>query len=298
MGKNNQSSTAEQIGGQASGFTNTANNNYTGAVNQANQNYGSIMSGYQNYGTGLQNIQDKITTPTSYTPQTVNYSTPGELSTAYGTLGDAQNTFENFAQTGGFTPQGISDMRARGMAPITAAYGNAMQNLNQANTLGGGAANFVAAQAQAQRQLPQQLSDAEQGVNATLAQMIQQGQLAGAQGLESTGAEQGGLANTAEGQALGAAIANQGAGLQGASLNDTMNQQYIQNLLQSQEAQLPGLQGQTSLYGTTPGQANMFGQQVLGGLNTEVGANKEDTSQPWYDTALGFAGDVLPFAFG
>jgi len=295
MGKNNKSSQAEKIGQQAGSFTNTAQTNYNNATKQGQQDYGSIMGGYQNYGSGLQDIQNRISAPTPYTPQTVNYQTPGELSTAYGTLDNSQKTFQDFADTGGFTPQGIQDMRARGMSPITSAYGDTISKLGQANTLGGGAANYTAALSQAQRQLPQQLSDAEQGVNASLAQMIQQGRLSGAQGLESVGAEQGGLANTAEGQQLGASIANQGAGLQGASLNNQMNQEYINNLLQAQGMKLGGLQGQSSLYGTTPGQASMFGNQVLGGFNAQTGANNQDSSQPWYDTALGFAADALPF---
>ena len=297
MGKSNQSQQAENIGKQATAFTNQAQNNYNNAINTDSTNYNDIMQGYNNSTAGIQAVQNQITAPTPYTPQTVNYSTPGELSTAYGTLGDAQNTFENFAQTGGFTPQGIQAMRTMGMSPITAAYGNTIQNLQQANTLGGGAANYTAALSQAQRELPQQLSTAETGVNADLAQMIQEGELAGAQGLSSVGSTQGGLANTAEAQQLGASVANQQAGLQGASLNNQMNQEYIQNLLQGQALGLSNLQGETSLYGATPGQAALFGNQVLGGLGQETGANKEDTSQPWYDTLLNVGADILdPFS--
>lgn len=298
MGKNNQSKQAEKIGQQAGAFQSTANTNYNNAVSQSNKNYGDIMSGYGDISNNLTNIGNRITSPTPYTPQTVNYSTPGELTTAYGTLGSAGKTFQDFADTGGFSAGDIANLRARGMSPITSAYGNTIEDLQQANRLGGGAANYVAARSAAQRELPQQLSDAEQGVNANLAQMIQQGKLAGAQGLLGVGGEQGGLANTAEAQALGAAIANQGAGLQGAALNNQMNQEYINNLLSVQQGKLAAQQGRTGLYGTTPGAANMFGNQVLGSLNTEVNANKEDTSQPWYDTALGIAGDVLPFFSG
>jgi hypothetical protein len=221
---------------------------YRNAVAGDQKNYGDIMGGYNTF-------KNNIT------------GSP---------LGQANQAFGEFAKTGGFSPQDIQDMRARGVSPIRAAYGNTMQNLDRARALGGGGANapnYIAAVSRAQRELPQQLSDATQGVNANLAQQIQQGKLAGMGGMASTG------------QAMGA-------------------------------EELGALSGQNSLYGTTPGQSNAFANQMLGFNQARLGeqgqrqgyglglmdtrlrgygANQDAQGSPWWQTALGVAGTVAPF---
>jgi hypothetical protein len=248
-------------------------NQYTNAVDRQTQDYGNIMGQYSNF-----------------KPQTTASTNP-QVQQGYDTLSSAGNTFGNIAQTGGYSQSDIQDMRARAMSPITSQYATAMQNLDRARALGGnaGSPNYIAAVESAQRQLPQQLSDATQGVNATLAQNIIANKLQGAQGQAATGQDIG-------------ALAGQQAGRQ-----DTRT-------TAAEQEQLGAISGQGSLYGTTPGQVNTFGNQALNAyglsgqlenqqnqlgltalgdyVNAYTGAKPQI---PAWQTALGIAGDVAPF---
>lgn len=112
--------------------------------------------------------------------------------------------YQDFAKTGGFAPTDLANIRARALSPTRAVYANAQRNVNRQRTLQGGySPGFGVLQARMAREQGQGISDAATNAEAAIAQMVQQGKLA-------------------------------------------------------------GMQGGTSLYGTTPGMANMFGNQVLG----------------------------------
>src|SRR5262245_36228916 len=97
-----------------------------------------------------------------------------------GDYNDLMAGYKNFAQTGGFSDSDLANLRARATSPVRAQYADTMMQLNRARALGGGGANapnYIAAASKAQRQLPQQLSDAMTGINSNIAQMVQQGKL-------------------------------------------------------------------------------------------------------------------------
>lgn len=120
--------------------------------------------------------------------------------------------YQDFAKTGGFTPQGIAAMRSRALSPSRAVYQNALRNVERQRTLQGGySPGFGTLTGRLAREQSQSLSDASTNVEASLAQMIQQGRLA-------------------------------------------------------------GLGGATSLYGTTPAQSALFGNQVLNATGQLTGA--------------------------
>lgn len=131
-----------------------------------------------------------------------------------GGMNSPMGGWEEFARTGGFSPQDIQNMRARATGVARSVYSNAQDELARAKNLSGGyMPNFAAANSQMARQLSNNLANITQSTDADIAQMIHSGRLAGLQGM--TGAQLG---------ALG------------------------------------GMQG---LYGTSPGLASMFGNQVL-----------------------------------
>jgi len=104
--------------------------------------------------------------------------------------------YEEFSKTGGFSEGDIANMRARGVAPVRAAYANAEREVGRQRSLQGGyAPNAIAAQVKMAREQGQGMADAMQGVEAGLAQQRQQGRLAGL----------GGMSNI-EGQRLGADV--------------------------------------------------------------------------------------------
>lgn len=126
--------------------------------------------------------------------------------------------YNEFAKTGGFSPEDISAIRARSISPVRAMYANAQRDVNRQRSLQGGySPGFGVLRARMAREGSQAASDAVTGAEANIAGMRQQGRLA-------------------------------------------------------------GLQGASSLYGTTPGMTNMFGNQVLGstgqlaaGVGNEMG---------------------------
>lgn len=284
---------------QFSGFAPQFMNNYNQAVQRNTQDYGNIMNQYQQFGANLG-------APKEFSYQTVNAPTPKELNESYGYLREAMPGYRQFAATGGYSPTEMQDIRARGIAPIRAAYGNTMLELNRARALGGGgsgAPNYIAALARTNRDLSQGTSDAMQNVNAGLAESVRQGKEFGLQGISGTGSTLGGLSSQEAQRQLSASMANQSANLQAQSLTE-------QALEANRSAQLAAMGGQASLYGTTPGMASTFGNQAisgygtlaemqnarnqygLGALNAETnayGTNKGQTGTPWWRKALGAA---------
>lgn len=116
--------------------------------------------------------------------------------------------YQGFANTGGYSPEDVASMRQRAQSGVTAAYGNTMQHLDRARALGGagGSPNYIAAVSKANRELPQQLSDATTNVNATLAQQIASNKLQGLGGMtQAYSANQGAHGQPWWQTALGAA---------------------------------------------------------------------------------------------
>ena len=280
-------------------------NELRGYANQANQrafqDYGDIMGGYRNM---FSEISGRA--PTTFNWSRVNAERPAELNEAYGYLREAMPGYRDFANTGGYSAQDIQELRARGINPIRSAYGNTIRELSRANTLGGGAANYIAARSRAQRELPQQMADAMTTVNANLAEQIRQGKLAGLAGITGIGQTMGGLSDSEAGRLLQAALANSSGELQAAGMTENAYNNWIGN-------RMGALDAQRGLYGTTPGMASMFGNQAMQGLGMrgQLEANRNNFSlglieslmgqkkpegTPWWKTALGVAGTVAPYA--
>lgn len=277
-------------------------NTYQTGKAQNLQDYSNIMGGYQQF---ANNISQQG--PTKFGFERVNAERPAELGESYGYLRETVPGYREFAQTGGYSPTDIQELRARGVAPIRSAYGNTMMELNRARALGGsgGAPNYIAAASKAQREMPGQMADALTGVNAQLAQDIRQGRLAGLSGLAGVGSTMGGLSSQEAGRMLQAAMANQNADLQAQQLSE-------QSLQALRNTQLDALRGQTSLYGTTPGLASTFGNQALQAYQNRINLEQlrnqtgldllgkqisayggQSEQQPWWKQALGLAGSAL-----
>jgi hypothetical protein len=183
--------------------------------------------------------------------------------------------FTEFSNTGGYSADDIANMRARGVSPIRAAYANAEQNLQRGRALQGGySPNMAAAQAQMAREQGQSAADATQNVEATLAQARNQGRLAGLGGMS-------GIETSRLGADVDLSKFNTELDFRGQTYNaDAQARAQAQNIAAANAAasraaasraasrsdQLRALAGMTSLYGTTPGMSNMFGNQLLQGV--------------------------------
>jgi hypothetical protein len=128
--------------------------------------------------------------------------------------------YQNFANTGGFSPTDIANIRARATNPTRGIYEQMQQGLSRQRALQGGySPGYATAASRLARQGSQAISDINQGTEANIAEMRQRGQLA-------------------------------------------------------------GLGGMASIYGTTPGMANMFGNQVLQATNQLGQATQNEMQLP------------------
>jgi hypothetical protein len=96
--------------------------------------------------------------------------------------------FGQFAQTGGFSPEDLANIRARAVSPVRATYANAQREVNRQRAIQGGySPGFGVLQARMAREQGQGISDAAEGAEADIAKMVQSGKLAGLQGLAQYG---------------------------------------------------------------------------------------------------------------
>ena len=96
--------------------------------------------------------------------------------------------YSEFAKTGGFNPQQLAALRARGVSPIRAVYSDAQQQVSRQKSLAGGySPGFAATTAKMAREKAGQLSEATTNVEASLADRVQQGKLSGLSGLAGIG---------------------------------------------------------------------------------------------------------------
>lgn len=204
-------------------------NNYQQGVQNSNDLYNQLKEGYSNFASGAMG---------GYGGAQI-----GLDPTYQGYLNRGLAGYENFANTGGLSAQDQQDLRDRAIAPTRAIYANAQDNIRRQKALQGGyAPNAIAAQAKVNRDLSSAVGDANVNANASIAQMIQQGKLAGLGGMQQ-GAF-GGLDRALEVARANQASSNAAAGSGRANM-------------------LAGLSGLSNLYSATPGLANLYGGQTL-----------------------------------
>jgi hypothetical protein len=212
--------------------------------------------------------------------------------------------FTEFSNTGGYSPEDIANMRARGISPIRASYANAEREIGRQRSLQGGySPNAIALQGRMAREQGQLTADATQNVEAGLAEARNKGRLAGLTGMSGI-----------EGQRLGADIdltkfnAGQRTNAQAntfasADRANAANRSSAESAAGRRSAasaatvgnQLDALGGMRSLYGTTPGMSNMFGNQAIQtvgqGANYGLGVranDRADQNMPGrYDQTMG-----------
>jgi len=141
--------------------------------------------------------------------------------------------FQDFQKTGGFTPEGLSAIRSRAIAPSRAIYENAMRNINRQTSLQGGYnPGKTAALSRLQRDTGQAMSDSSVNAEALIADMVQRGRLGGLQGATNLYGTTPGLTNMFGNQLL------QNMGQQ-TNLGTSLIDDYFN------AAQLPGKWGST-----------------------------------------------------
>src|SRR3990172_619944 len=242
---------------------------YSSAADKSITDYQDILSGLKNYQPYQPGATSSITAPGAIAPITAAGADPGILS-----------RYSQFADTGGFSGEDVSNIRARGVSPIRATYANAMQNLNRQRALQGGySPNYTAATAKLTGGLAGQLADASTNVEAMLAPMIREGKLAGMSGLERLTEAASGRGMQAQQSNLQAELARLGMGQQAqqSNLQAELARQQMQQ--ESQQSLLDAYKTASQLYGTRPGQAESAADVMQTGIAQGMERNRDVADQ-------------------
>jgi hypothetical protein len=264
-----------------------APSNFAAGASQQASDYDTIMKQYQNFTANAAQspATSQNVSTTNVAPQTANYTQSQDVTNSLANLSD-------LSQTGGYTAQGIADIRERDISPTRSVYANAQQNVERAKALGGGySPNFDATQASMARDESNQIAGIDTAANAGIAQNVAANRLAAA----SPYAAASSTANAAQTQnnefnanAVNSVNeANAGRNLQAGTGNADRN---LAAQFQNRGNILQGIQGQTNLYGTTPALTKTFGDQVS--TATQLGQRQQNIDQN-KDNAIYRMGGVM-----
>src|SRR6266850_355020 len=166
-------------GGTPSPLTNQYNL-YNAGVKTNTQDYDSIMEGYKRlFNSPSANSASKFTpwtpqqlgAPTPYTAQRTNYNPSANTTASLANL-------KNLSETGGYSAEDISNLRARGISPIRSVYANAQQGIDRSRALQGGySPSYNAVTSKMTREMSDQIANATQNVNAEIAENVAKGRL-------------------------------------------------------------------------------------------------------------------------
>ena len=247
---------ASRYRGQMDPYMDALGQGFGNAMGAGQQDYDSIMGGFAN----IPNVSARYS---SYSDPFASYGDFQNMSKTGGydiPNNDAYQGYKGFADTGGYSAADIADLRARGVAPIRAAYENAGREVSRQRSLQGGySPNATAVLAKMAREQGQSGADALQNVNAGIIQGRNAGKLSGLSGM--AGIDTNRIANQISGMSGMSNIekARLAAEMQTNEFNATSGMQADQ---WNAGNRINALQGASSLYGTTPGMANMFANQL------------------------------------
>lgn len=103
--------------------------------------------------------------PEDYSPITNQYKQSSDLT-------DAISKLKNLSETGGYSEQGIADLRERGISPLRAVYAGAQRDIERNRAIQGSSASYSALKSKMARELSDKIAGATQNVNAGIAQNV------------------------------------------------------------------------------------------------------------------------------
>ena len=211
---------------------------YRGMLSQGNPELDSLIGDYRS-----------LMGKTGQMPSDVEYSDAPEMQEAFRKL-------KELSETGGLNEQEAGDLRARGISPIRAVYGNMQRGMDRQRALSGGySPNYNAAASRMARESSESIAGATQNVNAEIAKMRQEGKLKAAP-------EYANLANSKNSLMNQIALQNQKMKGDWAGQQTSLLSGMGDLINRKDDNKFNALKGMTSLYGTTPALVDTFGQQV------------------------------------
>lgn len=247
-------------------------NPYSAAVSQQAGDYDKIMGNYESlFKTGRENRAQSQSQFSPLSARTVDFQGASPYAPTQDFTNLKSKLTEN-SETGGYSGEEISNLRARGISPIRAIYAAALRNLSrQKNVTGGYSPNYGALQAKLAREQSSQIGEQTIRANADIADRQASGRQAAISQLSPLVGRENELSNSvtqsnAQGQQRVAELnAAEGSNVdkinaQMAMEAERLNREGATNAFQQQ---LGATQGMQSLYGTTPALTQTFGNQML-----------------------------------
>lgn len=254
------------------------------AIQQNAQDYDNIMGQYNTLLDSARTARtNRTNTPISsqpISPTMLSYSQSPALANAIGEFGAV-------ARAGGFAGNEEADLRSRAISPIKSIYATAQRNLNRGKNLSGGySPNYNAATAKMAREQSSMIGRAMTDANAAIADRKISGRLQAMP--QYTGMLAGEEAARRGIEAQNASTANTFAeGNRDWDMRSRMfnSQQDADDFLREQNI----IQGMTSLYGTTPANAALYGSQQAQQQNIAQNATdaRNRMRQSAWNTAAG-----------
>lgn len=259
--------------GDHSRVQNAIDSNYETAQNKLNNLATDSTRQNQNfenhYNTAYdQNWQDYGNNTKTGNAQLANiYGTPVRNFGAY-------SGYQDFANTGGFTPDQINAIRQRSNSPIAAEYAAAKANLDRGKALTGGyMPNYAGALGRMTREQSINAGNQSMNTEAMLADQIRQGKLSGLSGMTNIDEALNNITNSRLGlgnQAYGNIVSNYSATPGQASMagNQLNQSSALQNAIQEMQNQLSMGRVNAQL-----GESSVPGdfQQGMGNIGSVVG---------------------------
>lgn len=247
---------------------------YNEAVKRQAGDYDNIMGKFNElYGQyGPNGTMSAMSKYSPYTPTLEQYDKSPDSIAALANL-------KLLTETGGLSSEDQANLRARGISPIRAVYANAQRNVNRQRSLSGGySPNFNAVTAKMAREQSDRVGEATTNVNAGIAEMVQKGKLSAAPSYATAAQAETELKNR---------IMQANADRQ----NDA-KRFNLTNLFDAHKTDIGNrgnlLQGMTSLYGTTPALANLYGNQAM-----DTAKFTNQVNQQKKQTGLGILGYAM-----
>ncbi len=120
----------------------------------------------------------------------------GVAGQALGDYHNLMNQYQQWANTGGYSPEDLANIRARAVSPIRSVYSTALQGVERNKALQGGyAPNYDAAMAKLAREQSFATNQGSTNAEGMIAQMVNQGKQFGMGGMSGMYGQTPGLAN-------------------------------------------------------------------------------------------------------
>lgn len=248
---------------------------YPAGVEQQAKDYDELMGRFRNFAdTAPQRNADIMgkfnelysNAGKDYNPALINYSRDPDVAQSLASL-------KGLTDTGGYTEEGIADLRARGISPIRAAYANAQRDLDRRRAISGGYspnAGYIASKMA--REQSGLTAKAAQDVNANIAEAVASGRRAMAPQYASAAQAESGVAKDI--LAKNAAAQNRAKEFALGQKSDAAK--ILAELSRSGQGDImDALKGMSSLYGTTPALVDTFGRQAMGAAQLQQQAKAE-----------------------